>query len=284
MTHAQSSIHSQKQRRQNYCRLMFRRFFNALMLVITAGCWPALAGDSSIEKDNAEDISSELYQPGNWRRHHSHAVTLWWAIFNNPNACQTNPLGREKCGAVDIFGSAYLDSVADGNPDPSLIQVNVAAGVSVLYATGGVSNRRNGRIRLAAAIYRNPFDYLDLAGSQIVDPLATGLGWVNFSAEVHLIVRDHGRVRQAGLVTQITNFLEPYCSDPLLGWDGGKNTCKDIQAAVFAVDEEGKDGVYRLSDGQSLSYGSAYLFRQGDMLQAVVDTRIPDRRHDFVIQ
>ncbi len=261
-----------------------RRFIHAMMFLLTAGCWPALAQDAGAEMATTEDFSTEFVLPGKRLRHYSHAATLWWAIFNNPNACLSNPLGLEKCGAVDIFGQAYLDSVAAGNPDPSLIQPNIASGVAVLYATGGLSDPRNGRIRLAASIYRSPFEHLDLAGAQIVDPLGLGLGFVNYSSEVHLIVRDHGRQRRAGMVTQITNFLEPYCSDPLLGWEGGRNTCADIQAAVFAVDEDGKDAVFRLSDGQSLSYGSAYLFRQGDMLQAVVDTRIPDRRHDVVIQ
>ncbi len=273
-------------RRQGQVRgsRLARPFIHAIVFLLSAGCWAALADDTSAEMEASADFSTEVLLPGKRLRHYPHAATLWWAIFNNPNACLANPLGEEKCGAVDIFGQAYLDSIASGNPDPSLIQPNIASGVAVLYATGGVSDPRNGRIRLAASIYRNPFDHLDLAGPQIVDPLALGLGWVNYSAEVHLIVRDHGRLRRAGMVTQITNFLEPYCSDPLLGWEGGRNTCVDIQAAVFAVDEDGKDGVYRLSDGQSLSYGSAYLFRQGDMLQAVVDTRIPDRRHDIVIQ
>lgn len=217
-------------------------------------------------------------------RHYSHAATMWWVIFNNPEACMANPTGVEKCGEVDLFGQAYLDSVVAGSPDPALIVVNTMAGVGVIYATGGVSDPRNARIRLAAAIYRSPDEFLDVSGEQVLDPLATGTGFVNTNAEIHLVVRDHGRTRRDGYVTQISNFLEPYCSDPSLGFEGGLNTCVDIQAAVYAPGEAGTDAVIRLSDGQQLFFSSAHLYRQGDVVQAVIDTRIPDRRNQVFIQ
>ncbi|MEM8659722.1 MAG: hypothetical protein AAGF35_02445 [Pseudomonadota bacterium] len=211
-------------------------------------------------------------------RHHPHAVTMWWVIFNNPGACLANPAGVEKCGAVDLFGQDYLDSVAAGNPDPGLIMVNTPAGVSVIYATGGVTDPRNGRILLAASIYSSPQALLMLDGAQIVDPLATGLGLINMAAEIHLVVRDHGRARREGFVTQVSNFLEPFCSDPLLGYEGGSNLCVDVQAAVYAPEEDGLDEVVDLSNGQPLSFGQAYLFRQGDVVQAILKTHILDRR------
>ena len=95
-----------------------------------------------------------------------HAVTLWWVIFNNPEACTFNPGGAEKCGTVDVFGQAFLDSMASGSPDPSLINPNTDAGLAVLYATGGVSNGR-GKLDLVASIYRTPADGLTLTGSPI---------------------------------------------------------------------------------------------------------------------
>ncbi|MEM1188826.1 MAG: hypothetical protein AAF933_06440 [Pseudomonadota bacterium] len=229
-------------------------------------------------------IDDRFQLPVRTLRHHSHAVTMWWVLFNDPDACMANPGGEEQCGEVDLFGQAYLDSVAAGNPDPSLIVVNSMAGVGVIYATGGVSDPRNARVRLAAAIYRSPDQFLDMTGTQSVDPLMTGTGLVNPDAEIHLVIRDHGRRRRDGFVAQISNFLEPYCSDPLLGHEGGSNICSDIQAAVFAPGESGTDAVIRIADGQQLFYANAYLYRQGDMVQAVVDTRVPDRRNRFSIQ
>ncbi|MEO1082259.1 MAG: hypothetical protein AAFY29_22060 [Pseudomonadota bacterium] len=229
-------------------------------------------------------IDERLQLPVKPLRHFSHAATMWWVIFNRPEACLANPGGVEKCGATDVFGQPYLDSVAAGVPDPSLIVVNTSAEVGVIYATGGVTDPRNARIRLAAAIYRSPNEVLSFDGQQDLDPMRTGTGLINVDAEVHLVVRDHGRMRRDGLVTQIGNFLEPYCSDPLLGHEGGRNRCADIQAAVFAQGETGLDAVLRLADGLPLSYSTAHLYRQGDVIQAIIDTRIPDRRNQFFIQ
>lgn len=212
------------------------------------------------------------------RKHHPHAATLWWVIFNNPDACTANPGAVEQCGTVDVFGSAFLESVAAGSPNPGLIQMNADAQIGVLYATGATTDARNGRIRLTASIYRTGGEPLQLMGDQVIDPMQTGNGFWNTDAEIHLVVRDHGRVKREGLTAQITNFLEPYCSDPLLMFEGGRNRCQDIQAAVYAPGETGQDAVYRLDNGQFISNASALLFRQGDAVQAVVETRIRDRR------
>lgn len=209
--------------------------------------------------------------------HRAHAVTLWWVIFNNPSACITNPDGDEKCSALDVFGAPYLESVEQGTPDPSLIMPNTQAGLAVIYATGGVTDSRNGKIRLAASIYRSEGS-LDLTGEQLVDPMGLGMGFTNRDAEVHLVVRDHGRVRREGRIAQISNFLEPYCSDPQLLFEGGRNVCQDIQFSIFAPEKAGQDAVIRASNGRMQGEAAAYLFRQGDMLQAIVETRVADRR------
>lgn len=211
------------------------------------------------------------------RRHAPHAATLWWVIFNEPDACVASPGAAEQCGAVDIFGADYLASVAAGDPNPALISVNTAAGVAVIHATGAVSDPRNGRIRFVASIYRNS-GALDLSGAQVIDPLAQGRTFENRDAEIHLVVRDHGRVDRDNRVAQVTNFLEPSCSDPTLLYEAGPRLCQDIQAAVFAPGETGQDAVIRLRDGQLLSNAAAFLFRQGDAVQVVLETRIPDRR------
>ncbi|GAB4200633.1 MAG: hypothetical protein Tsb002_36870 [Wenzhouxiangellaceae bacterium] len=203
------------------------------------------------------------------------AVTMWWVIYNNPDQCVTDPAGPEQCGPVDIFGQAYLDSLAAGNPDPSLIAPNLAAGLGVIYATGGITER-NGKLRLAASIYRSDQASLDLGGDQVIDPLGLGTAFHDVNAEIHLVVRSHGNRVPAGRITQITNFLEPFCSDPNLGFVSGDNLCQDQQVAMFASGESGLESMISLTGGGMLANARAYLFRQGDALQAVVETRVRD--------
>ena len=87
-------------------------------------------------------------------------------------------------------------------------------------------------------------------------------------------MRSHDRVVPSGRIIQITNFLEPFCSDPNLGFVAGQNLCQDRQIAMFASGEDGLDGVTSLATGNLLSNARAYLFRQGDAMQAVVETRV----------
>ena len=214
-------------------------------------------------------------------RRGSRAITMWWLFFNNPDGCVTNPGAPEQCGEVDVFGEAYLESVANGSPDPSLIKPNSNASLSVTYATGGVTDNR-GRIRLVASAYRSAPDVRLSLGPNVVDPLDLGRALENPNAEVHLVLRDHGRAVRVGVIEQITNFLEPFCSDPLLLFYSGPNTCKDVQFAVFGPGESGSDSVYAFGDPpKRIRRASAHLFRNGDMVQAVVETRlIGERRHD----
>lgn len=214
----------------------------------------------------------------NHNKHRAHAATMWWVIFNNPDACFTNPGAVEKCGPPDVFGPEYLASVAQGDPNPALITPNADAQIGVVYATGAVSDRRNGRIRFNASIYRTPDEPLNLAGDQVVDPLGLGRGFNNLDAEIHLVVRDHGRARRDGLFGQLTNFLEPLCSDPNLLFEGGKNICVDIHTSVYGAGESGEDVVTRFSDGSEVRGAQTTLIRQGDMVLVMVETRIPDRR------
>lgn len=212
------------------------------------------------------------------QRRGSHAVTLWWLFFNHPDGCVTNPGAIEQCGEVDVFGEAYLESVALGAPDPSLISPNSEAKLAVVYATGGITDAR-GRIRLVASAYRSAPDVPLSLGPDIVDPLGLRRAFENPNAEVHLVVRDHGRRVRGGLITQITNFLEPFCSDPLLLFYSGPNTCQDVQFAVFGPAESGVDSVYAFGNQpKRVRRAKAYLLRNGDMIQAVVETRLKGAR------
>jgi hypothetical protein len=213
------------------------------------------------------------------RRNGSHAVTLWWLFFNNPDECLSNPGAPEQCGEIDVFGEAYLESIATGSPDPSLISPNADAKLAVIYATGGITDTR-GRIRLVASAYRSAPDVPLSMGPSVVDPLGLGRALENPDAEVHLVIRDHGRKVRDGKIAQITNFLEPFCSDPLLLFYSGQNTCQDLQFAVFGPGESGLDSVFAFGNPpKRIRRASAYLFRNGDMFQAVVETQLPADRH-----
>jgi hypothetical protein len=204
------------------------------------------------------------------------AVTLWWVIFNNPDNCSTNPGALEQCGSADVFGQPFLDSVGNGSPDPSLIAPNVDAGLAVLYATGAKTDA-NGRVRLAASIYRTPTEGLDFAGPTLVDPMGLGRGFDNPNAEIHLVVRTHGAHVAEGLLSQITGFLDPYCSDPNLLYFSGNNICADVQFSIFGPSESGSDTLYAFGNPiTEVRNGSAHLIRNSDMVQAVIETRIQD--------
>jgi len=213
------------------------------------------------------------------QRHGSRAVTLWWLFFNQPDGCVTNPGAIEQCGEIDVFGEAYLESIAMGSPDPSLISPNPNAKLGVIYATGGTTDSR-GRIRLVASAYRSAADVPLSLGPGVVDPLGLGRAFENPNAEIHLVLRDHGRRVRGGLIAQITNFLEPFCSDPLLLFYSGPNTCQDVQFAVFGPAESGVDSVFAFGEHpKRVPRAKAYLLRNGDMVQAIVETRlVGDRR------
>lgn len=209
-----------------------------------------------------------------WRS--PNAVTLWWVIFNHPENCTFNPGGAEQCGSVDVFGQAFLDSIAAGNPDPTLIAPNLAAGLGVVYGTGDRTNRF-GKIRLVASIYRSP-PQLSLGAETIVDPMGLSRALDNPNAEIHLIVRDHGDVVWWDLESQILGFLDPYCVDPLLRTGQGPNICADKQAAIFGANQEGRKDVYTLDPVPERVRGaSATLIRNGDVIQAIVETRLDIR-------
>ena len=200
-----------------------------------------------------------------------HAVTLWWVIFNEPEQCVTSPEAAAKCGGVDIFGQAYLDSVANGAPDPGLISPNLEAGLAVVYATGGITSPW-GRVRLVASLYQGASGE-DLPDT--VDPMNLNRALTSSAAEVHLVMRDHGRRHRSDYDAQISAFLDPYCSDPNLLYFAGPNLCQDVQFAVFAPDQGGDADMYAFADPtQPLQQARARLFRGDGVIQAIVETTL----------
>ncbi len=121
------------------------------------------------------------------------AVTNWWIVFNNPDAC-TNPIPAigSLCGFDDL-----------GNPD--------VAG-SVLFAAGHVVG--NG-------------EHANWAGSLAVGDTGGALfgpGLTNTDgAEIHIVVRTHGPMIPELVSGQISS-VDVACD---------VNACQDLQAAAF---------------------------------------------------
>lgn len=196
------------------------------------------------------------------------AVTLWWVIFNKPENCLTNPEGAIKCGPVDAFGQAFLDTQAAGKPDLSKIEVNTASGFSMLYATATVTD---GPIRMQASIYKTP-EFLTLPIN--MDPMEQGVAFDNpEGAEVHAIVRKHGPYVD---VSQTLSDMDDYCSDPLFNLNGTKadefgHICADFQSVAFAPGEQGIQPLMDAVTGEVVGESAtAELFRFDDSLIILV--------------
>ena len=137
------------------------------------------------------------------------AYSLWLVVINNPAACAATP-----CSAVDILTNPNTDS-------------QVRSG-----GTGSVAGAA-GKGTLAGAAKAGPLSgWLD--GRSLHDP---------FSAEVHLVINDHGPKLPEFMPGMITTYRAG-CSDaspfpgvfpPSALADGevGPNICLLFQAAVF---------------------------------------------------
>lgn len=200
------------------------------------------------------------------------AVTVWWVIFNSPEHCFGNPDPNANCSGVDIFGQPFLDSVAAGSPDTSLIATNWAARPAGLFATGAVTSP-SGQVRLVSALYRTDPSTESLPDN--TDPFGLGGGYVDENAEVHLVVRDHGAPINGDLVSQLVGYLDPYCADPRLVVDGGPNVCRDKQFAIFGPQESGSEPMRAFATGGAdVPRSRAILMRDAGVLRAVIETQI----------
>jgi hypothetical protein len=127
------------------------------------------------------------------------AYTVWWVIFNNPEHC------LDGCGLDDIM-----------NPDR-----RAATQVAVGFAAGHVVSQKgtgNFSARLAVGDLSGFGDGLDVTppppfGPGLLDPMG---------AEVHLVIRTHGRQIPTLVDDQISSF-EGGC---------GINPCVDKQFSV----------------------------------------------------
>lgn len=138
------------------------------------------------------------------------AVTIWWVIFNNPEACAGYP--DEACTLDDIMGNT------------------AGVGGEIGYATGHVIGG-DGRGNFAAHLPVGP-----------VPNAWFGNGFDNpTGAEIHVVVHTHGPAIP-GLVDEMISTFRAGCQDdwfinenhPAHG-DGtpGPNECVDLQFGVF---------------------------------------------------
>ncbi|MGI8658800.1 MAG: hypothetical protein ACR2K4_08575 [Candidatus Limnocylindria bacterium] len=139
--------------------------------------------------------------------HAHHAYTVWFVVINNPGACASTP-----CSGPDILLNPATDS-----------QVTYAAG----HVSGG-----SGRGGFAGSFH---------AGS--IDGWLSGGGlWSPMTAEIQLVINDHGPVLP-GYLPGMTHTYRAGCTDASLPAifpataraDGvpGPNTCQLYQVVAF---------------------------------------------------
>lgn len=144
------------------------------------------------------------------------AVTAWWVVFNDAAACADGP-------APD-GGTCLIIPVLD----PPLVGDLFASNGCVIHGSGTVVDQK-GRARLVASLFLN--DLTDdetnpcvLGDAGLLDPM---------TAEVHLVVRNHGKALQNRdrFLEQITSFNGGCAGGPV----DGPNDCADLQAAFHAA-------------------------------------------------
>ena len=227
--------------------------------------------ESPIVEEQAEELppmmeANAMMEP--------HAYTLWWVIFNAPENCIHAPDQEEKCGPRDVFGDAYLETMED-NPDPALIDLNADAEIAMLWGAGGVSDD-DGKVVFSSSMYRTT-DSLQLDLN--IDPMQLGRGWENPEAEVHFVVRDHGKVvtEEKGYIDQMTGLMDPFCEDPNLAYVGEEangSVCRDIQDVLFAPGVDGEKMLHVFPGGATIEGTRVIFERRSNMLQAIVETKL----------
>jgi hypothetical protein len=148
------------------------------------------------------------YSIGTEKLNPGHAYTVWVVVINNPAACTASP-----CSGPDIV-------------------LNPATRSQVTYGTGHVVGA-SGEAGFGGHLARGPIPQGWLPGGSLEDP---------FTADVHLVLNDHGPM----LTEHMPEMIQTYragCTDASLPAifpataraDGtpGPNTCRLFQVAVF---------------------------------------------------
>jgi hypothetical protein len=146
-----------------------------------------------------------------------HAVTVWYVVFNEPDAC----LGGA-CSPFDLFVGGDM---ANGF---NFAQID-ATRASVVYGGDGAVVNPGGRLALDAALGVGevptgsvPVAIGDPADGALVPGPVTGLEDAR-KAEIHVVLQDHGVAHTDGarLESQLTGFMTECNPD-----------CVDVQFAV----------------------------------------------------
>ncbi|MCH7625957.1 MAG: hypothetical protein IIC83_08550 [Chloroflexi bacterium] len=140
------------------------------------------------------------------------AYTLWWVIFNHPENCEHPIPGITSCGEGDVFAQPLGDTDVK---------------VSVQYAGGNIVGG-TGRADFGAYLQEGVTP--DAPGQ-----LVFGSGLIDSKkAEVHLVVRSHGKVFPPMEGAQLSTFGGACTAetDPTGAGPEGPRECADVQFAA----------------------------------------------------
>ena len=162
---------------------------------------PVLGASTLMRYDDEVDmtISTTGLEP-------RHAYSVWWVIFNNPDACS------DECGADDFPAGVGGAETGPEPPDP-------AVEASVVWATGLIVSSEGAADFRARLEIGNPPGVVGF-GPGLVDPM---------NAEFHLIVRSHGRAvlgqvaEQIGTTKGLCEVTKP---------DPSSSNCLNVQVAA----------------------------------------------------
>lgn len=153
-------------------------------------------GTSTLIRDAAESRVSMSLNTRELRRNAPY--TVWWVVFNNPDMCET----ACACGDADFANAEDI-------------------GIGVFWATGRASDR------FGQAVFAAQVDEDELPQGEDQVPLFDGVAFDSpiedaDAAEIHLVVRAHGRRIPSRFEEQISQF------------NGGcpPRECVDVQFSV----------------------------------------------------
>ncbi len=158
------------------------------------------ASDSVTATFNSSDLESKS------------VYTMWWVIFNNPEECVAPMPGLSQCGEADVFGEPFGDTPVQ---------------VSVQYAAGNIVGG-TGMVSFGAHLEEGELPSGD-------GQLVFGPGLIDAKkAEVHLVIRNHGKAIPPLEMAQLTTFGGACTAetDPTGIGPTGPNECADVQFAV----------------------------------------------------
>ncbi|MDJ0707379.1 MAG: hypothetical protein QNJ46_29245 [Leptolyngbyaceae cyanobacterium MO_188.B28] len=194
------------------------------------------------------------------------AVTLWWVVFNNPDACVED-------------GGEVSPNFCDG-PDLRRPEVEPA----VLYGTGQVT-QSDGSVALIGPLYRTPDSIGGAFDPPIeIDPNDLNTGLRNpLGAEIHLIVRSHGPILPSKLVEQLNSF-DGGCRRqiPRPNIPNRPGDCTNVNFAIHAPipgEADSTSDVYTY-DLKRAPGATSRLFRNEESVRAILNTTIEARRSD----